>query len=113
MAKLGDRLTRKLEQVDVELMKFGQGVEIETAWSMPYQYKTPNLPIYKRKGSKKPSYGILLLRRVGVRAWYYPVRLLLLPKSDFKVHPSQQFPPGASPRNWDLPKEERALLSNF
>ena len=111
MAKLGDRLTRKLEQVDAELIKFGKGVE--TAWSMPHQYKTPNLPIYKRKGSKKPSYGILLLRRVGVRAWYYPVRLLLLPKSDFKVNPSQQIPPGACPRNWDLPKEERALLSNF
>ena len=111
MAKLGDRLTRKLEQVDAELIKFGQ--DVVTAWSMPYQYKTPNLPIYKRKGSKKPSYGILLLRRVGVRAWYYPVRLLLLPKSDFKVNPSQQIPPGACPRNWDLPKEERALLSNF
>ena len=86
MAKLGDRLTRKLEQVDVELIKFGQ--DVVTAWSPP----TPNLPIYKRKGSKKPSYGILLLRRVGVRAWYYPVRLLLLPKSDFKVNPSSRFP---------------------
>ena len=52
VAKLGDRLTRKLEQVDAELIKFGQGVE--TAWSMPYQYKTPNLPIYECKGSKNP-----------------------------------------------------------
>ena len=52
MAKLGDRLTRKLEQVDAELMKFGKGVEIETAGSIPYQYKTPNLPIYEDKGSK-------------------------------------------------------------
>ena len=51
MAKLGDRLTKKLEQVDPELIKFGQ--DVVTAWSMPYQYKTPNLPIYKRKGSKK------------------------------------------------------------
>ena len=52
VAKLGDRLTRKLEQVDVELIKFGQGVE--TAWSMQDQYKIPNLPIYEGKGSKNP-----------------------------------------------------------
>ena len=43
VAKLGDRLTRKLEQVDSELIKFGQGVE--TAWSMQDQYKIPNPPI--------------------------------------------------------------------
>ena len=49
VAKLGDRLTRKLEQVDAELIKFGQ-----RAWSMPFQYKTPNLPIYEGKGSKNP-----------------------------------------------------------
>ena len=48
VAKLGDRLTRKLEQVDAELIKFGQGVE--TASNMPYQYKTSNLPIYGGKG---------------------------------------------------------------
>ena len=52
VAKLGDRLTRKLEQVDAELLKFGQGVE--TACSMPYQYKTPNLLIYEGKGSENP-----------------------------------------------------------
>ena len=72
VARLGDRLTRKLEQVDAELIKFGQGVE--TASNMPYQYKTSNLPIYGGKG-----YGILLLRGVGGRAGYYPVCLLLLP----------------------------------
>ena len=52
VAKLGDRLTKKLEQVDPELIKFGQ--DVVTAWSMPYQYKTSNLPIYEGKGSKNP-----------------------------------------------------------
>ena len=116
MAKLGDRLTRKLEQVDVELIKFGQGVE--TAWSMPYQYKTPNLPIYEGKRVQEPQLRNPPAKRGGGEGGVLPCLLTFVTfnfgqQSDFKGNPNQQIPPGASPRNWDLPKEERALFSNF